>query len=124
MRKECGATAYLPHSLASLALHHLRQAEPQLASDPYVETGLECFLEVHAEGDHYGLVTDTAGAAPDVWVTWCEGKPPSTLAHLPACPRDNGQDGGLHDVCTLFTGHPGRCTFTPYDSCPLGEDIH
>lgn len=113
MRQECGATASLPPSLAVLALHHLRQAGPQLAADPCVETRLECFLDAHAEGDHYGLVTDTAGAAPDVWVTWSEGEPPATLTHLPACPKDNGQDGGLHDVCTLFSRHPGRCTFDP-----------
>jgi hypothetical protein len=113
MRKECGATAYLPPSLAVHALQHLRRSGTRLPPDLGVETGLECFLEAHDDGDHYGLVADTPGNTPDVWATWSEGEAPATLTHLAACPQDNGQDGGLHDVCTLFIRHPGRCTFAP-----------
>jgi hypothetical protein len=111
MTRECGAGAHLPPSLAVLALSRLQQIGTRLATDLLVERDLQCFLEAHTEGVHYGLVTDTSGDAPDVWTTWSGANPPTTLTHVAACPEDNGETGGLQDVCALFTHHPGRCTF-------------
>jgi hypothetical protein len=103
MKRECGTTACLPPTLAVLALYHVKEA--------VVENELQCFLEAHSDGDHYGLVADTARDAPDLWATWSGANPPAVLTRLTACARDNGKEGGRQDACSLFTRHPGRCTF-------------
>lgn len=108
MTRECGATAYLPPALAVRAAEHLTGIG---VGEPAVEHWLQCFLEAHAEGSHYGLVSDTLRGVPDVWATWSGADRPADLTHLAACPRDNGKEGGLQDVCSLFVRHPGRCTF-------------
>jgi hypothetical protein len=110
MNRECGATACLPPTLAVLATRHLRQTTTHLG-EPAVENELQCFLEEHSDGDHYGLVADTLFDAPDLWVTWSDQNPPAALTHIAACTRDNGQEGGRQEVCSLFRHHPGRCTF-------------
>jgi hypothetical protein len=111
LNRECGAFTRLPPPLAVLAVSHLRQLTAEDPSELVVECDLQCFLEEHEDGEHHGLVTDTAGEGPDLWATWSEDAPAATLVHLTACTRENGKDGGLQECCTLFTRHPGRCTF-------------
>lgn len=114
MHRECGATTQLPPALAVRALRHLRRLAATGTGTPrdlLVETDLHCFLEAHEDGEHHGLVADTDDGAPDVWTTWSDGSRPASLTHLLACPADNGEADGRHDVCCLFVHHPGRCTF-------------
>jgi hypothetical protein len=129
MKRECGATAYLPPRLTILAANHLKNIRAEQSTgargndltDFVVENWLQCFLEEHSDGSHYGLVTDTIRGVPDVWATWSGENQPTSLTHIAACTRNNGKEGGLQDSCSLFSHHPGQCTFDLID--PEAESI-
>ncbi|MFJ4772519.1 hypothetical protein ACIP88_26010 [Streptomyces uncialis] len=104
-KRMCGATARLPLELIVLAL----DITPEMPGHPMeVATGLRCPLEAHTTGQHHELVRELGvPERGEVWARWSDGQVPDGLDVLADCPADNGLQGPDHDICTLYTGHPG-----------------
>jgi hypothetical protein len=111
----CGARGYLPEDLVNVALRF--ESRPGETQVPDVSRHLRCTLQPHPGLQHHAIVMELAGVETGaVWAHWSDRQFPRELDVYPDCPR--GADSP--SPCTLFAGHPGRCSHELHD--PL-EDI-
>ncbi|MYY10117.1 hypothetical protein GT204_14690 [Streptomyces sp. SID4919] len=77
-----------------------------------VMTDLRCEIEEDHPGLHAAAVRLLDSSPPEtVWTQWADWRDPATVLVLRDCAEGGGKPVGYDDWCTLFTGHPGTCSF-------------
>ncbi|MFI1012804.1 hypothetical protein [Streptomyces sp. NPDC020965] len=83
---------------------------------------LRCRLEAHPPGFHFDLVWQLDDARHgEMWAIWIDGHDADAVFIRPDCPGQGGMSGYGDEACTLFHGHPGKCSYAFAD--PLSDAL-